>query len=185
MDDYKAKFGSRYRARWLEDRSGSDDVVKTLQNLKTSGQSMSQSAALKNGLAFLSNLGVHVENPMEFTKLLPRDDYEDSLEIMSQVRAYFHGAHSNLHRIIMYSEQDLSVSSKRFIDNVPLAVDRDLVRAIGRDVQRALYDALMSGNARDRCSLYLQEHQSTSAVRMELTAKLQRLKQAKQEMLSV
>ena len=77
------------------------------------------------------------------------------------------------------------MSSKRFIDSVPLAVDRDLVRAIGRDVQRALYDALMSGDARDRCALYLQEHPSISAVRMELTAKFERLKQAKQEMLSV
>ena len=50
-----------------------------------------------NALASLSGLGIHVEDSMELAKLLPKDDYEDSLEIMSQVRAYFHGTHPNLH----------------------------------------------------------------------------------------
>ena len=42
-------------------------------------------------LAGLKKLGISVEKPVDLVKLLPKDDYEDSLEIMAQVRAYFHG----------------------------------------------------------------------------------------------
>ena len=66
-----------------------------------------------------------------------------------------------------------------------MAVDHDLVRAIGRDAQFALYDALLKGDVRDKCENYLKEDPSTSHMREELIAKLERLRQAKAQINSL
>ena len=79
----------------------------------------------------------------------------------------------------------IPVSYKRFVDNVPMTVDHDFICAIGRVAQAALYDALLAGDARERCTNYLKEHPSTSLMRDELNAKLQRLRQAKFELNSI
>ena len=90
LADYKDKFGSQYRARWLQERSTSNQTINMLQSLGTE-QSLEHDSPIRRILADLSAMGISVENPMGLTSLLPKDEFEDSLEIMSSVRAYFHG----------------------------------------------------------------------------------------------
>jgi hypothetical protein len=79
------------------------------------------------------------------------------------------------------------VSYKRFTDNVPIALDRELVLGLSRGLMSALLTRL-SLNGPDAvkiCTEFVQESRTTAAKRAELSMKLERLKLASAELLGM
>jgi Dynamin GTPase effector domain len=74
----------------------------------------------------------------------------------------------------------LPVAYKRFVDNVPKAIDEDLVLGVAKDLR----DALVSGlgldlpDAHERCARYLAEHPRIAEKRDRLSARKNRLELA-------
>lgn len=81
----------------------------------------------------------------------------------------------------------LLVAYKRFSDNVPLAVDREILRGFDRGIRGALFKGLGLGgeNGHQKCKELLQEPTTTVARRDELQKKRDRLYHAKQELLEL
>ncbi|KAG6839747.1 hypothetical protein H0H93_005082, partial [Arthromyces matolae] len=71
-------------------------------------------------LASLAEIGIHGLKPEALAKLIEPDGMEPALVIMADVRAYF------------------QVAYKRFADNVPLAIDYELLWGVERNVLEAL-----------------------------------------------
>ena len=94
----------------------------------------------------------------------------------------------NLH--LSYLTLDLTfylVAYKRFTDNVPLAIDLDLVRGVEKGVLLALYTNLgINGPEGSRiCSEFAQESPQVADRRADLQKKLDRLESASGELLSL
>lgn len=79
------------------------------------------------------------------------------------------------------------VAYKRFMDNIPLAIDRELIRGLERDLEQALYKGLgVSGPDGHRvCTELVQEHPSISVRREELKNKWERLNTASHELVNI
>ncbi|KAI0650980.1 P-loop containing nucleoside triphosphate hydrolase protein [Trametes meyenii] len=109
---------------------------------------------LKSALAELVKLGFPVTEE-DLGKLHPPDEYEEELEVMAEVRAYF------------------QVSYKRVIDYVPLAIDEDLLYALAGKLQSVLIEKLGLGSAKAdaRCVVYIAEDPHVVSLRAELMAK--------------
>ncbi|KAL4066183.1 P-loop containing nucleoside triphosphate hydrolase protein [Scleroderma citrinum] len=116
----------------------------------------------------LSRLGIHVQRN-DLSKLLPSDPMEAALGIMASVRGYF------------------QVVYKRFVDEVPMAIDYEAIRGLERNLEQALRDGLqLTGpDAHDRCALMLQESPAIAAKRTEITRRLERLQAAKLDILQL
>ena len=76
---------------------------------------------------------------------------------------------------------------KRFVDNVPNAVDEELVRGAAKGLQRALMDGLGldSPDAHERCTRYIAEHPRIAERRERLVARRNRLLLAQEELQTV
>ncbi|KAI0673304.1 P-loop containing nucleoside triphosphate hydrolase protein [Trametes maxima] len=113
---------------------------------------------LKSALAELVRLGFPVAEE-DLGKLHPPDEYEEELEVMAEVRAYF------------------QVSYKRIIDYVPLAIDEDLLYALAGKLQSVLIEKLGLGSAKAdaRCAAYIAEDPHVVSLRAELMAKKKKL----------
>ncbi|KAK0184517.1 P-loop containing nucleoside triphosphate hydrolase protein [Armillaria mellea] len=118
-------------------------------------------------LSGLNNVGIHGVQSPDLVKLLPADHMEASLKIMADVRAYF------------------QVAYKRFADNVPLAIDYDLVRGLHRGLLGTLSERLgiYGSNGQAICKEFAQESPQTAGRREELMKKLERLQSASEELL--
>ncbi|KII95434.1 hypothetical protein PLICRDRAFT_25913 [Plicaturopsis crispa FD-325 SS-3] len=168
--DYKDKFMSYYKgARELGENSS---LLTNLQSYKphthpqlATGFTNSMSKAMSG----LTEVGFSGLKPTDLPKLLPADPYEPALNIMAGVRAYF------------------QVAYKRFMDNIPLAIDRELIRGLERDLEQALYKGLgVSGPDGHRvCTELVQEHPSISVRREELKNKWERLNTASHELVNI
>lgn len=68
-------------------------------------------------------------------------------------------------------------SLQRIIDNIPRIVDHDFLRAIGKELQKALIDGLSLGteHATDRAKMYLAEDADVSTQRHALKQRKDRL----------
>ncbi|TFK50788.1 hypothetical protein OE88DRAFT_1712740 [Heliocybe sulcata] len=120
-------------------------------------------------LALLTKLGCPGLKAGDLARLLPSDSYAPAIEIMAETRAYF------------------QVAYKRVTDNIPLAIDRELIRGLEKELQQALYKGLgISGSDSARiCRELTQEPASISSRREELVKKKERLESAKAELLGV
>ena len=76
------------------------------------------------------------------------------------------------------------VAYKRFVDYVPSAIDRELLRALEHDIEEALFAGLhvSSPNAKERCERLLAQDPSVVAARGELEARKARLEAARHEL---
>ncbi|KAG6850610.1 hypothetical protein C0991_000268, partial [Blastosporella zonata] len=76
---------------------------------------------------------------------------------------------------------------KRFVDNIPLAVDYELIWGVERDVLAALNIGLgINGENGDRiCKELAQENVSVAGRREELSKKLERMHAASQHLLRI
>lgn len=195
LADYKAKFLSYYKG--ARERDEQSALMKAIQayNNTSSSSSFSFSSTPPNGFSFaapaaaatadpfappaqtgmakvlagLAELGVVGVKPEDIPKLLPPDKMEPALVIMADVRAYF------------------QVAYKRFVDNVPLAIDHELVRGVERGLLSTLYTSL-GVNSEDGTRISKELAQESSGVahrRAELGKKLERLRIASEELFRI
>lgn len=123
-------------------------------------------------------------------KLLPPDPMDPALVIMADVRAYFQGK-----RFVMYTKADFthkllsksSVAYKRFVDNVPLAIDAGIVRGLQKDILLFLYSNLgiNEPDGHQVCVEFAKEDSDMAARRLELKKRLAGLELARRELLNV
>ncbi|KAI9431841.1 hypothetical protein F5148DRAFT_1155063 [Russula earlei] len=115
----------------------------------------------------LAELGLHSMESSSLARLLPPDPMETAIEIMSEVQAYF------------------QVSYRRFVDNVPMTIDRTLLRGLKVGLESALFTGMdISGpGGYERCKLLLSEPEHIVMRRAELQNKRDRLGRAKEELL--
>ncbi|KAI0782953.1 P-loop containing nucleoside triphosphate hydrolase protein [Abortiporus biennis] len=170
--DYRDKFLSYYRAcRW--DRGGKNSLTSQLQNYSPpSGYHPNQfNDCTSKALSGVAGIGISGIEPTDLAKLLPADKYEPALHIMAEVRAYF------------------QVAYKRFVDNVPMAIDYELILGLDRDC--ALEKAIRAGlgitgpDGHKRCEELLREPAKIRALRDDLEKKRDRLKAAKKELMTL
>ncbi|KAF8152891.1 P-loop containing nucleoside triphosphate hydrolase protein [Pholiota molesta] len=125
--------------------------------------------ALSKVLSGLAELGLTGVKAEDLPKLLPPDPMEPALVIMADVRAYF------------------QVAYKRFVDNVPLAIDVELVRGVETEILSVLYAKLgINGPDGDAiCKELAQEGRKVAERRRDLTKKLERLQSARLELFAI
>lgn len=186
--DYRDKFVAYYRgSRRIKDK----DLVTKLRRFDSSRSStvldtgfVEHTTAVLNGLR---NIGISNVKAVDLPRLFPSDPYEPAINIMATVRAYFQGMHyCGIERA--FANYGL-VAFKRFVDNVPMAIDYELI--LGLDRGRALENALLKGlgivgaEAHQKCKEYLQEAPSVVSRREELLRKRERLLTARQELIDL
>jgi len=177
LADYRDKFMSYYKGARVKDENS--QLMDAIQNYSpasstvyrfngpaSTSQSPTGVAKVLSGLVEIGLVGI---KPEELPKLLPQDRMEPALKIMADVRAYF------------------QVAYKRFVDNVPLAIDQELVRGIERDILPTLTGGLgIHGPDGIRiCRDLSQESPNIAGRREELMKKLERLEKASEELLRV
>ena len=128
-------------------------------------------------------LGVHVASISKE----PWNPTQNALEIMATVHAYFQGrcfAPKAVKLLRIFTRQ---VAYKRVVDNVPLTVDRELVRIKKRDFHEAIILGLeITGpDARKRCEVFLAEKREIIELRKELKIRLERLLEVQKELSAV
>ncbi|KAF9555056.1 hypothetical protein CPC08DRAFT_643469 [Agrocybe pediades] len=180
LSDYKSKFMSHYRA--AREKYERADVVQAIEEYNRSRQSSASPGpsrraiptpadptGIAKALAGLAEAGLSGIVAEDLPKLLPPDRMEPALHIMADVRAYF------------------QVAYKRFTDNVPLAIDLDLVRGVEKGVLLALYTNLgVNGPEGSRiCKEFSMESPQVADRRADLQKKLDRLESASGELLSL
>ncbi|GJJ07916.1 hypothetical protein Clacol_002122 [Clathrus columnatus] len=140
-----------------------EDQIKWLLQLESTAFTLNESLFLSYKVDSLEQHNNTLRN-----RSYPRIEEKNSaLTIITTVEAYF------------------QVSHKRFVDNVPLAVDHGLVRIEKRAIQEALCTGLkLSGpDAFERCAKFLAESTEISDLRKELKKRLKRLTAAQEELL--
>ncbi|KAJ7494128.1 P-loop containing nucleoside triphosphate hydrolase protein [Mycena latifolia] len=175
LADYKAKFLSYYKG--AREKAQNATLAAAIDRYRGRSAprvsevydevpSFSGIAGVLSGLATIGLNGVDAE---DLVKLLPPDRMDPALNIMSDVRAYF------------------QVAYKRIADNVPSAIDHELIRGVGRDMLPTLYSGLgINGPDGLRiCRELAQESPSVAGKREELLKRLERLETASKELVRV
>ncbi|PPQ80108.1 LOW QUALITY PROTEIN: hypothetical protein CVT25_001476 [Psilocybe cyanescens] len=176
LADYRAKFLSHYKS--VREKYEEPDVMNAIHEYKvpltafssaSKNLPIAQPTGIAKALAGLAEAGLAGVQAHDLAKLLPPDPMEPALNIMADVRAYF------------------QVAYKRFTDNVPLAIDLDLVRGVKQDVLVVLYSTLgINGLDGHRiCKELAQESPQIADKRIDLQKKLERLEVASGELLSL
>ncbi|KAF8216900.1 hypothetical protein K438DRAFT_2007645 [Mycena galopus ATCC 62051] len=173
LADYKTKFLSQYKsARESKHNPILADAIAAFKPSQTPPKDQYGNPKLMGiaqALSGLTGIGLGAVTAEDLVKLLPPDRMDAALNIMADVRAYFH------------------VAYKRIADNVPLAIDHELVRGVGRDLLPALYRGLgVNGSDGTRiCREFAQESPSVAGKREELVKRLERLESASRELVHV
>jgi hypothetical protein len=94
FSDYKAKFFAYYKA--CREKHANVTLMNGINLYKTHGASYQPNVA--NVMSGLANLGLTGVQPGDIAKLLPADEFDISLTIMADVRAYFQGRSRYLYR---------------------------------------------------------------------------------------
>lgn len=156
LSDYTEKFLAYYKGARSKQEHGA--LTSALE---------SSHSTVSEILSGLNTVGISGVQGEDLAKLLPADRMEASLRIMADVRAYF------------------QVAYKRFADNVPLAIDYDLVRGVDRGLLATLSERLgiYGSNGKDICEELTQESPQVAGRREELMKKLERLQSASEELM--
>ncbi|KAF7324988.1 hypothetical protein MKEN_00541200 [Mycena kentingensis (nom. inval.)] len=169
LSDYKAKYLGRYRSARKKAANGTFSTHIGEHQPRSNALLHSPMTTIESILGDLARIGLPGLKAEDLAKLLPTDEMEAALEIMADVRAYF------------------QVAYKRVTDNVPLAVDYELVRGVGRDLLPLLYHNLGVGGVEGAriCKELAQESPSVANKRAELTKKMERLQSASDELVRI
>ncbi|KAK6981542.1 P-loop containing nucleoside triphosphate hydrolase protein [Favolaschia claudopus] len=177
LSNYKAKFLRHYTTfRQLEskltfirgvlaheknNKPVSDDSEMSDNDSSPRSPSAHVSAILKH----FSALEVNIDGN-DLLLLMSQDSMHPALNIMADVRAYF------------------QVAYKRVVDNVPAAIDHELVRAVGKGMLSTLMKGLgLNGpNATQIALDFARENPVVERKRTELEKKLERLRSASQQL---
>ncbi|KAF6746771.1 P-loop containing nucleoside triphosphate hydrolase protein [Ephemerocybe angulata] len=125
--------------------------------------------AVTKALALLAEVGLVGLKPDDLYKMLPADEMEPAIDIMANVRAYF------------------QVAYKRFSDNIPQAVDHELVRGVERDILKTLCTKLGTNgpHSQRNCAELAQESPQIADRRQDLLKKVERLQTATVELMEI
>jgi GTP-binding protein EngB required for normal cell division len=170
LADYKHKFASFYKGH--REKESGPSLMAAINRSPVLGpvDVFDEPHGISKIMQGLAEVGIHGVKPADLPKILPPDAFEPALDIMADVRAYF------------------QVSYKRFSDNIPLAIDSELVLAVGGEsLMSTIFAGLGLGGSKSHqiCRDLAQEHPSTASRREELMKKLDRLTSASQELLSI
>ncbi|OCH91056.1 hypothetical protein OBBRIDRAFT_812350 [Obba rivulosa] len=166
--DYRAKYLAHYKAQ--RPQHSNTSLNSALRSYSQSSYS-TEHQAIGRIISGFGELNIYGIDPVDLAKVLPSDPYEAAIEIMASVRAYF------------------QVAYKRFIDNIPIAIDQDLVlglddnHALERELRKGL--GLNSPDGYQNCEEFLREPEDVSVRRDELRRKKERLARAKRELMEV
>lgn len=194
LSDYKSKFLAYYRSAR---RKNNHNVIMDSINAYappanptpavSSKQAPNPVYGVSKVLSGLTEMGFNGVQANDLAKLLRTDNMEPAIEIMADVRAYFQGISLCDFAFSVTFDQMFTVAYKRFSDNIPMAIDRELVCGAGRDILPLLRNGLglNSLEAHRICKELAQENTSVANRREELLKKLQRLDEASQQLLQV
>jgi Dynamin GTPase effector domain len=177
--EYRSKFLGHYKGIHQKSRSNFID------NLQSNGEWAKNS--VNKVISGLAELDLHSVDPSLLPRLLPPDPMEPAIEIMAEVRAYFQGSQCFfplfLYAWLMF--MCFAVAYKRFVDHVPMSIDRTLLRGIKIGLEAALFNGLaISGpEGYERCKSLLNEPEDIGERRTELQKRRERLWKAKEELL--
>jgi hypothetical protein len=177
-EDYKEKFHKYFKS--VFDANHDEGLGVNFHTFKSADAEEHQRDAMSEILRGLNTFGLSNVSPADLAKLLPPNHRESALKVMAEVRAYYQGS-------LRFSAFDLSVFTihavayKRFGDNVPLAVDREILRGLDSGIGPALFRGLGLGgeNGHQKCKELLQEPPNTASRRTELQKKRDRLSTGK------
>ncbi|KAI0820102.1 P-loop containing nucleoside triphosphate hydrolase protein [Trametes gibbosa] len=148
-----------------EDENGSEGGSGGGRGSESSMFGSAEREIVQTALAALTKLGLTVKEE-DLGKLNPPDEYQEELEVMAEVRAYF------------------QVAYKRIIDYVPLSIDLHFLYTLAERLQGVLIEKLGLGSAKSdaRCAAYIAEDPHVSAQRSELLAKKKKLEAVQREL---
>ncbi|EMD32895.1 hypothetical protein CERSUDRAFT_76970 [Gelatoporia subvermispora B] len=169
--EYRNKCLAHYKSqRPHHSNMALNNVLRSYSTTNNTSPSTEHQAVSKIMSAF-SELNIYGIDPVDLARVLPSDPYEAAIEIMASVRAYF------------------QVAYKRFIDNIPIAIDQDLVLGLDRShqLERKLRKGLgLNGpDAYQICEEFLREPEDVSLRRDELRKKKERLAKARRELMEL
>ncbi|RXW23695.1 hypothetical protein EST38_g2159 [Candolleomyces aberdarensis] len=196
LSDYKEKFLAYYKA--AREEVIRNDVAAHIKAFERQSLGSSRPYVVSNpgpryiqpeegeptGIAKvlkgLVEMGITGTKPEDVYKILPPDAMAPAINIMADVRAYFQGTKA-------FSFENLTLAYKRVADNIPLAVDHELVRGIERDVLKILYGRLgINGPDGHRIAKELAtESPQIADKRQDLMKRLERLQIATNELLEI
>lgn len=171
LSDYKHKFLTYYKGS--RETYEQPDLMKAIQSYSSPssqvhrGYQASPPTGVAKILSGLAEIGLFGVKPEDFPRLLAPDNMEPALVIMADVRAYF------------------QVAYKRFADNIPLAIDLELVRGLEQGIHSSLYTHVgVSGpDATSVCQRMAEDFPAVARDRADLLKKLERLESASKELL--
>ncbi|KAL6299310.1 P-loop containing nucleoside triphosphate hydrolase protein [Sparassis latifolia] len=167
--DYRDKFLAHYKG--CRPQYGNTSLVEKLAQYNPSGQDASLNDSVSQIVQGFAGLGIYGINPVDLPKVLPTDPFEPAIDVMASVRAYF------------------QVAYKRFTDNIPNAIDHDLILGLKRDhaLEKALRKGLGIGgtDADVQCGEYIREPPNVLLKREELQKKRERLVSARKELMDL
>lgn len=174
LTDYKEKFLAHFCTAREKDRNpvlmaAIEVYSPPLSQPQTRGFPPPAPTGIAKVLASLVEMGIVGVKPDALAKLMEPDGMEPALNIMADVRAYF------------------QVAYKRFADNIPIAIDYELIWGIERDILQALNVGLgiNSSGGQRICQELAQENPSVAGRRQELQKKLERMHAASQQLLQI
>ncbi|THH11229.1 hypothetical protein EW146_g8124 [Bondarzewia mesenterica] len=189
---FKEKYGAYFRTL-RQERLGKTALTELSRYGTNSphAQTAEYKSAVDQSLKNLTKVGFHGLNHSDLAKLAPIDPMDPVLDIMTKVCAYFQGKSVVFFCIYLDRDSDRTlgidlciVAFKRFADYVPMAVDKELVQGLRKDLDRVLMDEIGFDkiDINERCQALLVEPPETTTARKNLETKLQRLNTAKKEL---
>ncbi|KAJ6454813.1 hypothetical protein C8R45DRAFT_1082629 [Mycena sanguinolenta] len=182
LADYKVKFlGDYKRAR---EQAQHLALAAAIEAYRNNMDSLSFPTGITQVVAGLTLIGLGGINVDDLVKLLPSDRMDPALNIMADVGSPVL-IYAVCMRILMYP--CTPVAYKRIADNIPLAIDHELVRGVGRELLPTLYRGLgINGPDGVRiCRELAQESPSVAGKHEELLKRLERLETASRELVTV
>lgn len=161
---YYTEYRSKFLGHYERDRLMSTSRV--MRNLDPDCCSPGMKIILDEAISSLAKLGLHWVDASSLVALLPPDPMGTAIGIMADVRAYF------------------QVAYKRFVDNIPMCIDRILLRGVTVGLEDALFDGLCINGpgGYERCRKLLSEPGDVVERRSELEKRQQRLLLARKEL---
>ncbi|KAI0245062.1 P-loop containing nucleoside triphosphate hydrolase protein [Lactifluus subvellereus] len=156
-----------YRANFFAYYKGARNRAKSnfIRNLEDH-RDQDMMTALNEAMSSLTRMGLQAVKAPSLASLLPPDPMEPAVGIMADVRAYF------------------QIAYKRFVDNVPMGIDRTMLRGMIAGLKEVLLKGLaISGpDGYQRCRTLLSEPEDIVERRSELQKRRQRLMSARKEL---
>lgn len=179
LADYKDKYHTRFRAQYkLHSASArSNSTLRTFIDGTDSHINTEASQAILH----LSNIGFTKLNKDSLLKLLPANINDAALEIMAEVRHITKVSDGAVSAPPWKWLTLIAVAYKRFVDNVPMAIDFVILNGFKRTIRDVMFAELRLGEvqAKELCAEYLTEDPDVKSKRDTLSSKSKRLEKAR------